>query len=124
MEATPDAPEDTWHLSASSAIRESAILTPSAKQPVLHQRFARKHHFAEVALNSIPLVLPSDPLELGPLLVSLGPNSDVILNRFDLGDHLLPRLHVLVRTVCNGHWKATLRATPWNLTFEQASNLS
>ncbi|KIK76927.1 hypothetical protein PAXRUDRAFT_168396, partial [Paxillus rubicundulus Ve08.2h10] len=54
---------------------------------------------------------------------SIGPNSDAMLDRFNLGDELLPHLHRLLRTVCNTHWEVTLRSPPWNLTYKQASNL-
>lgn len=132
-DAKPDASEDIRHLSASVAIRESAILTPSGKKPPpLRQRSARKRRLADAFLNvadenfsePIPLVIPSDTSDLGPPLISLGPNTDAVLDRFDLGDKLLPRLHVFVRTVRSSRWEAALRTAPWSLTFEQAANLS
>ena len=104
------------------------MLIPSVRESVpLCQHFACKHHLANMALsgkNSIPLLIPFDSSKFDPPLISLSPNSDVALNHFGLGDDLLPCLHALVRTVCSSHWEAILRAAPWSLTFEQASNLS
>ena len=61
-------------------------------------------------------VEPSDTSAAGPVLISIGPNSDAILDRFGLGDNLLPRLHTLVRTARSSRWEAVLRPSPWHLT--------
>ena len=60
----------------------------------------------------------------GGIIISLGPNTDNILNWFQLDDSLVPRLHVLTRKVCSTRWEAVLRTPHWGLTYEQASNLS
>jgi hypothetical protein len=99
-----------------------------------HSRTLRKRRLADVFLAStdeilpepIPLVIPS-PSESsapGPPLISLGPNTDAILDQFHLGDQLLPRLHTLIRTVRDTHWEAVLSSVPWKLTKEQASHLA
>lgn len=136
-DAKPDPADDVRHLSASAAIRESAVFTPSAKktrppstpstarQRTPHQRrpadvflFAEDKNFPE----PIPLVIPDSAP--GSPLISLGPHTDAVLDRFSFGDDVLPRLHILVGTVRSSRWEAILRGTPWNLTYEQASNLS
>ena len=148
-DAKPDTSNNMRHLSPSAAIRESAMLTPgvqkmhppntatSVDQPSspasVCQCSIRQCRPADAFLytvkekiaKSIPLVTaPSDAQAQGPPLISLGPNTDAILDRFSLGDDLLPRLHTLVGTIRSSHWEAVLRAAPWNLTYEQASNLS
>jgi hypothetical protein len=72
----------------------------------------------------IPLILPDFPEVVNHPLISIGPYSDTVLDRFELGDMLLPKLHSLVRTVRSSRWEATLRSSPWNLTYEKASNLT
>ncbi|KIM58466.1 hypothetical protein SCLCIDRAFT_28011 [Scleroderma citrinum Foug A] len=136
-EAKPDPVVDVQHLSASAAIRESAVFTPSAKKmhppstpSTARQRTARQRRPADAFLfvdnkkfpEPIPLVIP-DSAPSSPL-ISLGPHTDAILDRFSFGDNVLPCLHILVGTVRSSRWEAILRGTPWNLTYEQASNLS
>ena len=41
-------------------------------------------------------------------IISLGPNTDTVLNRFDLSDQVIPRLHELVATVRSSRWEVTL----------------
>ncbi|KIM50938.1 hypothetical protein SCLCIDRAFT_33882 [Scleroderma citrinum Foug A] len=136
-EAKPDPVVDMWHLSASAAIRESAVFAPSVKKThppstpsTAHQCTARQCRPADVFLfvdnkkfpEPIPLVIPDSAP--GSPLISLGPHTDAVLNQFSFGDDVLPHLHILVGTVRSSHWEAILRGTPWNLTYEQASNLS
>jgi hypothetical protein len=137
VEARPEVSDDAKQLSPSAAIPEPAPLTPSPKKmhPLstsVHQHSICQCHPADAFLylanekfaEPILLVIPPDPLSLGPPLISLGPNTDAILDRFSLGDDLLPRLHTLVRKVHSSRWEAVLRAAPWDLTYEQAFNLS
>ena len=56
-------------------------------------------------------------------IVSIGVCSDAVLDRFNLGDKVIPRLCMLIGSVCNTHWERRLREAPWNLDYEQASNL-
>ncbi|KAF8444591.1 hypothetical protein L210DRAFT_878654 [Boletus edulis BED1] len=70
------------------------------------------------------LVVPSDSSAPAHALISLGPNTDAVLDRFELGDNLLPRLHHLIASVRSSRWEVALRMAPWNLSYEQASNLS
>lgn len=60
----------------------------------------------------------------GPPIISIGPNTDVVLDRFKMGDGLIPRLRELTTTVRNTRWEATLRSPKWGLTFEQAVHLT
>ncbi|KAG6372660.1 hypothetical protein JVT61DRAFT_7412 [Boletus reticuloceps] len=46
------------------------------------------------------------------------------LDRFNFGDELIPSLRKLVETTRDTRWEAKLHEAPWNLTFEQAFNLS
>ncbi|KAI6023265.1 hypothetical protein PISMIDRAFT_118343 [Pisolithus microcarpus 441] len=128
------------HLSPSAAICETVNFIPSTRKlqslgtlsTSLHQRSTCHCHPADaflypttaISLEPISPVTAPDQSVLGLPLISVGPNMDAILDCFGLGDDLLPRLHVLVRTVCSSHWEVVLRATPWSLTYEQASNLS
>lgn len=64
------------------------------------------------------------PIVSGPLLVSIGPHTDTILDRFELGDEILPKLHTLTTTVRNTRWEENLRSLKWGLNYEQASKLN
>ncbi|KIK18696.1 hypothetical protein PISMIDRAFT_108977 [Pisolithus microcarpus 441] len=136
----PDTGEDDRHLSPSAAICESVKLipgtskaqTPGTLTTSLHQHSAHQCcpvdtflYTANTNLSEpIPLVISPDQSAFGSLLVSIGPSTDAVLDHFGLEDDLLPRLHILVGTVHSSCWEAILRAVPWNLTYEQASNLS
>ena len=56
-------------------------------------------------------------------IISLGPNTDTVLDRFGLSDQVIPRLRELVATVRSSRWEVTLRSSPWNLNYKQAVNL-
>lgn len=98
----------------------------------LHQRSARQCCHADAFLYAakeilpepIPLVLPAETVPKGLVLISIGPNTDAILDRFNLGDELLPSLHSLVSKVRRSCWEAALQSSPWNLSYKQASNLA
>src|ERR1700733_13196361 len=60
----------------------------------------------------------------GGVIISFGPNTDNILDQFQLDDSLVPRLHVLTKKVRSTGWEAMLRTPYWGLTYERASNLS
>ena len=57
-------------------------------------------------------------------IIAFGPETDSILDRFELGDHLIPRLRVLTTTVRSSRWEAVLRTEEWGLNYEQAVKLS
>jgi hypothetical protein len=47
-----------------------------------------------------------------------------MIDRFKLGDDLIPRLHALTCNVRSTRWEAVLRSSHWGLSYEQATNLS
>ncbi|KAG2108907.1 uncharacterized protein F5147DRAFT_652503 [Suillus discolor] len=52
-------------------------------------------------------------------------NTDTfLLNAAQQDDHILPKLHQLIGSIRSSHWEAVLQSLKWNLTYEQASNLS
>ncbi|KIM63446.1 hypothetical protein SCLCIDRAFT_24338 [Scleroderma citrinum Foug A] len=75
-------------------------------------------------IASIPLVLSKDTMTFGPALLSLGPHSDTVVDRFKLGNEFLPKMWELVSSVRSSKWEQTLRSSPYNLTYEQALNLT
>jgi len=134
----PDVSDDVRHSSLSSVIEKSTVLTPSAKNmhPLstptsVHQCTVRQRRPADAFLymaneklaEPIPPVVPPDLLALHSPLISLGPNTDAVLDRFSLGDELLPRLHILVKTVRSSRWEAVLRVAPWNLTYNVSQSV-
>lgn len=60
----------------------------------------------------------------GPALISLGPNTDAAIDRFKLGDEILPKLRALTGTVRSSQWEAIFRSPQWDLTYKQAFVLS
>ncbi|KIK79121.1 hypothetical protein PAXRUDRAFT_162148 [Paxillus rubicundulus Ve08.2h10] len=96
-------------------------------QPSIHQCCPADtllYQAEEKIMEPFQLILP-DPLQVvnGPL-ISIGPSSDPVLDLFGLGDTLLLKLHTLIGSICSSHWEVPLRLSPWNLTYEKASNLS
>lgn len=57
-------------------------------------------------------------------IISLGPNTDVILDNLNMDDSIVPRLRNLAKTVRSGRWEAVLCSSTWGLNHEQASDLS
>ncbi|KAF8436346.1 hypothetical protein L210DRAFT_3648116 [Boletus edulis BED1] len=138
--------------SPSAAIREAAKSTAATKEKVIYEsatlntpslnkvpeampsgvRQRRQRHLADAFLTPAEeistvtnfLVVPSDSSAPAHALISLGPNTDAVLDQFELGDNLLPRLHHLIASVQSSRWEVALRMAPWNLSYEQASNLS
>ncbi|KAG1825139.1 hypothetical protein DFJ58DRAFT_738592 [Suillus subalutaceus] len=91
----------------------------------------RQCHPADVFAKPSPLValsrhggLVCDPLVSETPLISIGPNTDVALDRLKLGDENLPRLHSLVGSVGSSRWEAVLSSPAWDLTYEKASILA
>lgn len=62
--------------------------------------------------------------EFGGAIISIGPNTDAVFDRFQLDDTLLPKLRALTNTVRSSKWESVLRSTKWGLDYEQASKLS
>jgi hypothetical protein len=57
-------------------------------------------------------------------IISIGTQTDSILDRFDLDDSLIPRLRVLTQMVRSSRWEAVLRSSQFGLSYEQASKLT
>lgn len=57
-------------------------------------------------------------------ILSIGPQTDAILEHFELSDALVPRLRNLAQTVRSGRWEAALHSAEWGLSSEQAAILS
>lgn len=95
----------------------------------IHKCTLHQHHPADAFLYveedtaPISLVIPDSWAPISPL-ISIGPNTDAVLDHFNLGDDILPCLYTLIGSAHSSQWEAVLRSSPWDLTFEQASNLS
>ena len=57
-------------------------------------------------------------------LISIGPETDAVINWFALDDNLLPRLGVLTHQVRSSRWETVLRTPHWGLSYEQSANLA
>jgi hypothetical protein len=57
-------------------------------------------------------------------IISIGPETDAVIDRFGLNDSLVPRLRVLTRNIRSSHWESVLRTPHWGLSYEQAANLA
>jgi hypothetical protein len=143
LKAASKDPDSTLAGSPSAAIREAvaleatSITTASTKTPLSSQIRHRRPADAFLAGRVIPSDL-SEPISLGPIafgkgqgslrdeltLISVGPNTDAVIDRFNLGDRILPELRVLARTIRSSRWEAILRSSKWDLPYEQASVLS
>ncbi|KIK20045.1 hypothetical protein PISMIDRAFT_106394, partial [Pisolithus microcarpus 441] len=70
----------------------------------------------ELPAHSTSMFL-TNPIIFGPTLISIGPNTDAVLDRFKINDKVLP-------TIRSSRWEVKLRSSQWNLTYKQAVNLS
>ncbi|KAG1816410.1 uncharacterized protein BJ212DRAFT_1480862 [Suillus subaureus] len=103
-----------------TALASASLTTGSNTKP-------RRHQLADVfslLKNAQPSNSPTPVIVYGPPIISIGPNTDVVLDCFKMGDGLIPRLCELTTTVCNTHREATLRSPKWGLTFKQAVHLT
>lgn len=57
-------------------------------------------------------------------IIDIGDKTNAIIDRFQLGDGIIPRLRKLACDTRSGRWEAVLRGPEWGLTYEQAVNLS
>ena len=57
-------------------------------------------------------------------IISIGTETDSVLDRFDLDDSLIPRLRVLTQTVRSSRWERVLRSHRFGLAYEQAAKLT
>jgi hypothetical protein len=117
----------------STAVQKAADLStganagasPQSPLPTLRPR-SRPAAAFELGRAIVPQLVDSPTLSLHdrpkfcPPLISIGPHSDVVLDKFKLGDDILPRLHTLLGTVRSSLWEDVLKSPEWNLSREQA----
>ena len=58
------------------------------------------------------------------MIISIGTETDSVLDRFDLDDSLIPRLRVLMQTVRSSRWERVLKSHRFGLAYEQAAKLT
>ncbi|KAG6913079.1 hypothetical protein DXG01_009832 [Tephrocybe rancida] len=58
-------------------------------------------------------------------IVSLGPRTDSVIDRYQLSDkQIIPAIRILSRSMRNSSWEKHLQGSKFNLSYEQAHNLS
>ena len=57
-------------------------------------------------------------------IITIGPKTDAVLDRFGLPDSLIPRLRNMARTVRSNRWAEVLQSPEWGLGYEEALRLS
>ncbi|KAG2149220.1 hypothetical protein DEU56DRAFT_752872 [Suillus clintonianus] len=130
----------TTHDSPSAAIRGGAEMgaglgkkfSPLPTTP--HAQVHRRRHadtfmpgkvIGEGPIFSVPKLEQDTAFYAGGMpLISIGPNTDVAMDQIKLGDKILPKLRVLVQTVCSSRWEAVLRSPKWDISYKHASILS
>ncbi|KAG1836618.1 hypothetical protein F4604DRAFT_1943019 [Suillus subluteus] len=103
----------------SAAVKHATALASSGSvgSPKIKQR-RNADAFLLSGTNAVP-----DPKVFAPLL-SIGPNTDAMLDRFKIGDEAILKLRDLIVTVRSSRWEVVLRSPKWDLTYEQAANLT
>lgn len=56
-------------------------------------------------------------------IISLGENTDKVLDDFNLDDKIIPQLHKLVMSIRNTKWEIVLTSSEWGLSLQEASVL-
>ncbi|KAG1737237.1 hypothetical protein EDB19DRAFT_1829663 [Suillus lakei] len=102
------APPNVKSAAVKQATALASIGSPKVKQHQNAEAFSlpRKHTHVE------PKVFTS--------LLSIGPNTDAVLDRFNIGNEVIFKLRELITTVCSSCWEVVLRSPKWDLTYEQA----
>ncbi|KAG6906260.1 hypothetical protein DXG01_014940 [Tephrocybe rancida] len=58
-------------------------------------------------------------------IISLGPRTDSVINRYQLSNkEIIPAIRILSRSTRNSSWEKQLQGSKFNLSYEQARNLS
>lgn len=125
-------PKESFERELASGLKSPTLLPASAA--ICHataQVSTGCHGTAQVASPRAQIYRrrPADafltkPIVLGPPLVSIGPHTDTILDWFELGDEILPKLHTLIATVRNTCWEENMCSPKMGLNYEQASKLN
>lgn len=114
----------------SSAVREGRVIALANKDAATstsENKIRRRRNADVFLLNGLKVPGPETEIEAPSLmapLISIGPRTDAIIDRFKMDDTVLLRLHQLVGSVRSSRWEAVLRSSKWNLTYEEASNLT
>lgn len=64
------------------------------------------------------------PRNSGDAIISIGPATDQVIQRFNLDDTIITRFRYLTQTVRSSRWEDVLRSGKWGFTFEQAVKIS
>ncbi|KAF8327690.1 hypothetical protein F5887DRAFT_924648 [Amanita rubescens] len=57
-------------------------------------------------------------------IIDIRDRTNAVIDRFQLGDGIIPRLRKLACETRSGRWEAVMRGPEWGLSYEQAVNLS
>ncbi|KIK13831.1 hypothetical protein PISMIDRAFT_17704 [Pisolithus microcarpus 441] len=107
--------------------------SPQKPQSIQRRHLAEVHpplRVTEQMLSAAELpahstsIFSTNPTIFGPMLISIRPNTDAVLDHFKISNKVLPQLRKLISTARSSHWEAVLRSPQWNLTYEQAVNIS
>jgi hypothetical protein len=74
--------------------------------------------------KAVGINLTSTVASTGVPWISIGLHTNAVFDRFILDDQVLLKLHQLIGSVHGSCWEAVLWSLKWNLTYEQALNLS
>lgn len=72
--------------------------------------------------QTVPQPLGSGAIE--EYIISIGPQTDFLVDYFRLSDSLIPRLRDLAQKVRSSKWEAALTSPAWGLDHVQAAELS
>ena len=95
---------------------------PTAQAASPHAQVLRRCPAEAFIANWSSVIL--EPVISGPPLISIGPHTDAVLDRFKLGDETLLKLRILISTIHSSWWEENLRSPRWDLNYEQASKLN
>jgi len=95
---------------------------PTAQAASPHAQVLRRCPAEAFIANWSSVIL--EPVISGPPLISIGPHTDAVLDRFKLGDETLLKLCILISTIHSSWWEENLRSPRWDLNYEQASKLN
>jgi len=105
------------------------VFTPAQNTPqTLHKRCpAEAFLLSETKQDQEPkpVVVSASGGEISlPPLISISPSLDAVLDHLKMEDQTLLRLHLLLGTMCSGHWESVLMSQEWGLHPDQASALA
>jgi hypothetical protein len=131
VHAAAEVVDDQWWEEASHVADMLLERTPTPAPMTATRPFppaiSRRRGPVVVKQEDLPSLVPAAGVHVDGFkgaIISIGPRTDAVFDRFHLDDSILPKLRRLTATVRSSKWEVALRSCEWELNNELAANLA